>query len=1052
MEDPKQENTPLQGLGLIALAAIVGGVFWIQNPLTSSRPPAPEMPPSMSYQSEYVQARLWEDPLQAVTRHRQQEHTSTGDYSHDSQHHLKDFVKDVLQTHAPTVRILMAMMDGSPYVEGAESRLRTRYAILAGLNVSGYVPVNAGRLGYIDLGIQGRDDSTQVIPYEWVAPDSLKPHALSDPVVVLWLNDRHFQAEPLWKIGRLIQQIRSSIKESEEQQTTSPPRAPVEINIELIGPTDSNSLIAMAADTRNPTLKDNPTIRAALHGLTIYSPWATYADALMVSPTHSETDGFSPCSHADTSREKLIRQFCHLGITLDRTILTDADLARSLIAELYRRGFKTSKMEDMPQDHIVVVAEWDTSYARVLPLTLAAAFTHKKNHVSNEEVEKKLTIWMNQLGNNKAIDWPSWIHRFSYLRGLDGEVSKQKDTNLEKPKTYQQGESENQPSLFSLNTRKRPEGLSQFDYLRRLVERIRFIKEDLRAQCTFGSRLQDRCPQVKAIGVLGSDVYDKLVVLQALRKQFPSTTFFTTDLDARLTHPEELSWTRNVLTISSFGLKLNPELQSDIPPFRSNYQTAIFYSTLHAMKMNIPAKLGPFSEQDSPQDRPRIFEIGNRGANDLTPQDEHYPLHPPRDHQYTQWKHSIFTLFWAIGGMIVIIGILVRFSLNQTTRQAHQSESTYYGMRLLLVGLMLASIICNIVGWNEWIASGGKGEPLTMFDGISIWPTEVIRLLAALCCLYFLGYCRDAFLRNSQDLTKQFNLSVSNTTTSALKQFTESFTQTIAGLVRSKRWLFSECSSVPELWTRYQHLTSTPSTLGRCLFPVLLFFALGFILTSLMGRPNVPFRGEFSLSMDKFILLKLSVPLLLFLVFWVGDLTMLSRQFILHLSKHSLSGPTPGLPGASNQAMTESNATSAWILVRMIAYHTAVVGRFLLYPFAIVFLMIGSRITYWDNWDFPMALVVIFAFLLIYLLGCAVALRRSAHSIREESISQLKEQLFTRLDQDPKHTEHLRFALQEVQGLKEGAFSPVSQHPILQALISLGGLSTFVIVEYLGLF
>jgi len=88
---------------------------------------------------------------------------------------------------------------------------------------------------------------------------------------------------------------------------------------------------------------------------------------------------------------------------------------------------------------------------------------------------------------------------------------------------------------------------------------------------------------LKAIGILGTDVYDKLLLLQALRKKFPGIIFFTTDLDARLLHPEEIKWTRNLVIASGFGLQLHPKIQKGIPPFRDTYQTTIFYSVLKAV-------------------------------------------------------------------------------------------------------------------------------------------------------------------------------------------------------------------------------------------------------------------------------------------------------------------------------------------------------------------------------------------------------------------------------------------------------------------------------------
>ena len=88
----------------------------------------------------------------------------------------------------------------------------------------------------------------------------------------------------------------------------------------------------------------------------------------------------------------------------------------------------------------------------------------------------------------------------------------------------------------------------------------------------------------RAVGVLGSDRYDKLLILQALRSLLPNAVFFTTDLDALVLHPTARPYTRNLLVASSFGLHLDDDLQREIPPFRSSYQTAAFFAAQAAVK------------------------------------------------------------------------------------------------------------------------------------------------------------------------------------------------------------------------------------------------------------------------------------------------------------------------------------------------------------------------------------------------------------------------------------------------------------------------------------
>ena len=135
--------------------------------------------------------------------------------------------------------------------------------------------------------------------------------------------------------------------------------------------------------------------------------------------------------------------------------------------------------------------------------------------------------------------------------------------------------------------------------------------------------------------MLGSDVYDKLLLLQSLRIHFPNVIFFTTDLDARLFHSKELNWSRNLIVASSFGLQLEKDIQGDIPPFRDSYQTATFLAS--------PIALPPHNKQlekvatdldtsITPLLPVQLFEIGRGGAYPLGPDATTERVHPPNPH------------------------------------------------------------------------------------------------------------------------------------------------------------------------------------------------------------------------------------------------------------------------------------------------------------------------------------------------------------------------------------------------------------------------------------
>src|SRR6185503_17784687 len=114
------------------------------------------------------------------------------------------------------------------------------------------------------------------------------------------------------------------------------------------------------------------------------------------------------------------------------------------------------------------------------------------------------------------------------------------------------------------------EGPAQFDYLGRLGDRMDGLQKSLK---------RDGDGQISAIGIVGSDVYDTLLILQALRGRFPAALFFTTDLDVRYFHPRERDWALNLIVVSPYGLALNDALQGNVPEFRDGTQTAQFTAT-----------------------------------------------------------------------------------------------------------------------------------------------------------------------------------------------------------------------------------------------------------------------------------------------------------------------------------------------------------------------------------------------------------------------------------------------------------------------------------------
>jgi hypothetical protein len=251
------------------------------------------------------------------------------------------------------------------------------------------------------------------------------------------------------------------------------------------------------------------------------------------------------------------------------------------------------------KDRIVLISEWDTTYGRTFRDGIKKAYQRTSRCTPEESSLRFLPV--------------------SYMRGLGGRLPESQtrsttDTgngrNHAAPSDRQAPGTEQVLSLYAASPKvERPEGNAQYDYLRRL-----------------GMGLNERLPnggRIRAIGVVGSDIYDKLAVLQQVHAQFPGATFFTTDLGARLFHPAEAEWARNLIVASSYDLQLDPELQGDIPPFRSGYQTAAFLTTRLVLEDQANAncqEAQPNAIHDPACNRslawanhPKLFQVSYRG-------------------------------------------------------------------------------------------------------------------------------------------------------------------------------------------------------------------------------------------------------------------------------------------------------------------------------------------------------------------------------------------------------------------------------------------------------
>lgn len=1024
-DNEKKSIFPISGI-LLILAAF-GFLQLTEIPFVGSRPKVSEV----HEPTEMANARLWQEPFRAVLDY-QSKITADGSKAGDSCKHRHytgtkyDSLRDQINARSDggEVTVLGVMVFGSPYAEETEDRLRRRYAVLTGLGQRNFVPDDPEHIGFVRTDDEPAEISmSNIMPFEWFSRSGGGAKNPTDSVLILWLNDNMFAGKPLSELNELIKLLGLKDENGFIDQA--------KFKVKVIGPAGSTRLQQMVAELG--------TFGNELTGLKIYSATATMDDSLLLASIDKEKAGPS----ANNSSGEIIRRFKERGITFTRTIASDRELAEKLLEELKLRDVvpnENSSGAKQKSGYIMLVSEWDTLYARSLRDIYKDVFTQKPQ---------------------KGIAADSFID-LSYMRGIDGRLPGQKDEN--QPDKAKSDES----SRLDIKHLERPLGESQYDYLRRLAGEAYEVEQLLQRQ---NDQRNDRA--IRAIGVLGNDFYDKYLVLQALRQKFPDAVFFTTDLDARLLHPDNIEWTRNLIVASSFGFKCRDKegagegtgpLSKKIPlSFRSNYQSSICAATFQALASD-PSKDTEFWKT---QKLPKIFEIGRNSAVELS-------VGLNSSNYVYNFKGLDEGLI--LGVKIFIIAVMVFILLYPSSHTFKTDVDTYrravkdgieafkqpnkadskarWGFSLMIIAF--AAFLIGFGGLALYVVHRPGEEPFSWTEGVSTWPTEILRLAAMALSFYYLFSSGVRLKKNSERITTDFRLGAAGE--KDLKDLNTKQDNSQKGGFLDKLnydWDMSKEArgSMLGLWREYLRRDSLKYRAFRLCLVCLIYVGLcGFIILA-FKKPVTPVRGIWSPLVDT-IALAGSVGFFIVLNCYVFDVTRTFQNFI-RLAKPEAEWPPGSVQNfCGTQDCINDKALECWMLIRLIAIRTEALGKLIFYPFVILLIMFLARIKYFDNWHLPVGLALVIGLGAMYAWSSALVLRRSAEKARETTIKYLTKQLAGSCSSEADNNcsaKSIAFALDQVRSCRQGAFVPFSQHPVLQALlIPFGGVGGVYLFDFLA--
>ena len=614
--------TPVVAVALVG--ALAAGVLYLRPPLESARPVDPYHTIQAPQHHGAIVSRLWQDPHHAIREHFHRTSLHPSD-SADNVPTVADFAHAVA-TKPPGKQLrIVAMMPGTPYAYDRETRRRQRHALVSALTHKRYVPVNENQFGYFTVpslhGTHEQHDHSNyiLVGYEYYVPglDLLQPMPWAS-ILVLWVNADDYDSYPLHHISAVLAAMDAPIATYHDPVTV------------VLGPVDSGGLRRMLFEPKEMPPKISRLLHTLHHLLTAPTNGAPVRIPQHILPRPPTNTGSRKKRHIDPTFLRILATDRRAGLVLlsPRATLPLDILACASHDHRCRKSYRISsddaaailRAEQRLTDQLrikqfrSVVARDDLVLQSVLhELVKRGACTHGEGKPTVVVVSEQDTVYGRLLDEIAAAS-PGFgfvetcdlaIQDYGYLRGVDGEIAPQRpfeDPVASDRRVPQMQPTPRTPAAFRLPLlfgapAEPAQGVHQLDYMRRLAERI--------------ARSQQTGDSVVAVGVMGADVYDKILIIQALRDQLAGITFFTTDLDARLLSPDANRWTRNLLVGSAHGLALKA---CDPAEFRDSYQTAFFHAVSLALTAHSPAHLPPAPV-------PRLFEVGRVHAVDITPTD-----------------------------------------------------------------------------------------------------------------------------------------------------------------------------------------------------------------------------------------------------------------------------------------------------------------------------------------------------------------------------------------------------------------------------------------------
>lgn len=710
--------------------------------------------------------------------------------------------------------------------------------------------------------------------------------------------------------------------------------------------------------------------------------------------------------------------------TLDAHILVEGDdsLFLMLMLELSRRGFCGSpkgpekllaafpsivqSVFPVPNRSILVLSEADTEYGRSWARRfsnpsrfLISVFSYAASSATYLPIIDPYSPWrlfdpgeraelasiLSGLGPGAPGAGEklgsTGVEFLTYLRGLDGRgrISLGRDRADSK----------------DADTLHRSVGTQQFDYV------IRDIRNLLRRV-----ELKEAAAP-EAVLLFGTDLYDKLSLLRVLRQELPTATILTTDLDARFLDSSERLFTQNLVIISHNSLARGAPTPRES---RDELQLALAAGIERVLSVNGRRAAGA-TGTPAPQlvatevGRSRFVECERRHFSAANP-GEVIKSNFVFDLTRSVSDNWIWVMVWA-GALVFLIILLFE--------REHSKEITRPQLFALAVVLAVVLVFVLVVLAGRFQIGITTEEPLNFLEGVSIWPTSMLLVIASIIGFIALLW---VLLKSTQ----------------ILQEICRQFSDRPSSGPLQDAWRKIE---KPSRGLRYYIL----------LMPVhaSLFCVLVILVVKAFPDPIGFVRGELAMWTLWCATFMVTGALAL-LIGFLSAQTAAVREFVSAATEHC--AELSRVDAAPEKMRVVRELDSAFGAVVEYSRRTSA----LVYaPLAIVALHLLSQVPAFDRFGYPMQTLLIYGIVVGWLVLLTMGLAVVGAKLRNALLQSLQRELKSP-GLSSENRDAIESTIKGVLGASEGLFAPILQTPLFRAaLIPSGSLGVPALLSIFGI-